>query len=146
MSLGLIDIGDLTETVPVAGRDIAVTGIPIDGIIALFVRFPALREIFERRGASPAELMGAAPEIVAAIIAMGTRPAGAGTAGDAAAEAVAVRLPAGTQLHLLEAIWRLTFPKGLGAAVERLGRLAAEAGDGRSASAPSTTSPKRPRR
>lgn len=139
--LGLIDIGELSETVPVAGRDIAVTGVTIEGIISLFVRFPGLREIFERRGAKPADLMGQASEIVAAVIAAGT-----GAAGDAQTEAVAARLPAGTQLQLLEAIWRLTFPKGLGAAVGMLGRLAAEAGDGHSASAPSTTSPKRSKR
>ena len=139
--LGLIDIGELSEMVPVAGRDIAVTGVTIEGIIALFVRFPGLREIFERRGASPADLMGQASEIVAAVIAAGT-----GAVGDAKTEAVAARLPAGTQLALLEAIWRLTFPKGLGAAVEMLGRLAAEAGDGRSATAPATRSPKQSKR
>lgn len=118
--VSLLDIGELSETVPVRGHDMKVTGVSAKGMLVILNRFPAVRKLVASRGqdVSVDELVKLAPDAIACVIA-----AGCGTPGDEALEGAAEKLTAGEQLELLSAIWKLTFPTGLGPFVEKLTEL-----------------------
>lgn len=141
--VGLIDIGPLSEKVPVGGAEVEVFGVSAEGVFSLLARFPELRAFFEKRGTSPDRLLACGGEIVAAVLAAGT-----GAPNSPEAEAIARRLPIAVQAALLEPIWRLTFPNGVGAAMDQITRLMAPlgAGGGPSIAAPATRSRKGSRR
>lgn len=120
--LSLTDIGPLRELIPVGSKKLAVTGISAEGILALFNRFPELREWALAGKVTLTNLQSKAPDALKAIIA-----AGCGQPGDAKAEAVAGSWPVELQLDILEAIGRLTFTNGFGPFVNRIVALAAQA-------------------
>jgi hypothetical protein len=119
---GLVDIAPATETVTIRGTAIEVYGVSAAGVAHLLARFPALRQLMSGVEASADDLMALAGEAVAPVIAAGT-----GAPGDADAEAAAGRLSIDEQADLLSAIFRLTFPQGVGPFVEKLGALAGSA-------------------
>ncbi len=113
----LLDIVELTETVEIGQTKLDVYPISARGIADLLGRFPALRMMITGYNAEPEDLMKAAPDAIAAIIAMGVRderPEMLQAAGNLSAE---------LQLDLLAAIMRLTMPSGLGPFVEKFGRI-----------------------
>ena len=138
--LTLLDIGPLTELVPVSdSQSLTVTGISAEGCLNLFARFPALQKYLVGGGISINDMLASAPELLAAIIAAGT-----GTPGDTEAERVALGLPIEIQMDILEAIGRLTFRSGFGPFVQRLIALTGVivvAKSDNSGKANSTTSP-----
>jgi hypothetical protein len=111
----LVDITPLT--LEIAG--IPVKGISGRGIGMLLARFPVLRQVMLERAAKPDDLIEIAPDAVAAIIA-----AGIGRPGDADEEARADELPIGLQIAFLTAIWKVSFPNGLGDVVTAMTAIA----------------------
>lgn len=118
--VSLVDIVDVTKTVTVRGKEIAVEGINAEKLGLLINAFPELRMAFAGRAGdmTPQDIVSMGPKIVAAIIASGT-----GSPGDAAAEAAAAKLTIGEQLTLLTTMFEMTFPDGFGPFVERLRSL-----------------------
>ncbi len=137
--VGLLDIAPAAETVTVRGQALAVQGVSARGVAVLLGRFPELRALLaqQHQDITPERLVAMIPDAIAAIIAAGT-----GSPGDAGAEAVADGLPIDDQVNLLEAILRLTLPKGIGPFVERLAGLGGRLGVALPApGTPATTSP-----
>ena len=132
-------IAPAAEAVAVGGQDVAVRGVSARGVAILLGRFPELRALLARQETAigPERLLELVPDAVAAIVA-----AGIGHPGDPKAEAWAEILPVETQLDLLDAILRLTMPKGIGPFVERLAGLLGQLGVASPAPAtPDTPSP-----
>jgi hypothetical protein len=114
----LIELAALTTTVKVMGKDITVHGISAGGFAQLLHRFPALGKAMSGGGFKQEELIKAAPDAVAALIA-----AGCGDPGNKKAEDVAGKLPLEAQLDLITATLKLTFPSGVGPFVKKLEAL-----------------------
>ena len=133
----LLDIAESIETVTIRGQAVAVPGIDARGIIHILQRFPVIREHMAKKGGvKPERLMEIGGEAVAAIIAAGT-----GHPGDPKHEAAAGRIGIDDQIELLEAIFRVTLPKGVDSLVQKLGSLGVLV-TGPSASGPASKSPK----
>lgn len=116
----LLDIAPSTETVPINGQAVAVYGVSAKGVASLLGRFPELRALMSGREVEPDKLMAMSGDAVAAILAAGT-----GAPGDPEAERIAGLLAVEQQADLMEAILRLTMPRGVGPFVEQLGRMGA---------------------
>lgn len=119
--VSLLDVGELSEEVPVRGKMLTVKGVSGKGVLVILQRFPEVRKIVSQKGneVSSQDLINLAPEAVACVIA-----AGCGMPGNKDAEQVASELGVGEQLELLDVIFRLTFPTGFGPFVEKLMKLA----------------------
>lgn len=111
---GLLDIAPATEQV--AG--VAVYGVSARGLAHLLGKFPELRKAMSGVGVSMEDVAKAAPDAISAIIA-----AGVGKPGDEETEELADRLPLEVQAEFLEAIIRLTMPKGVNPFLQRLATL-----------------------
>lgn len=124
MSDDLLDLAPASETVPIRGKNLAVSGVSAKGIISLLRRFPAMADIFTAEsGASDVEklsglVVAIGGDLVGAVIA-----AGLGHPGDEKREQVAAGLGAGEQFDLVEAIVRVTFPNGIAPLVEKVRAL-----------------------
>jgi hypothetical protein len=140
--LSLLDIGPLSESVPVTDtKSINVFGVSVKGLFIIFQRFPEVGQWFKggvgvQGKIDPAKLMLEAPDAIASIIA-----AGCGEAGNEQAEANAARLPVEAQLDILEAIARLTFRSGFGPFVQRIVALSKQVESLNYGRASATTSP-----
>jgi len=130
---GLLDIAPSSEIVTIRGAAVEVTGVSAQGFAELLGRFPELRKLMTGMEVNPDALFAVAGAAVAPIIAAGT-----GSPGDDAAEAVAARLSVDEQAELLEAVFRQTFPRGIGPFAKRLAALGASLGGGQSPTAPVT--------
>lgn len=121
----LLDIGPLTASVTVRGKDIPVNGIGADTLVQLLNDYPELRKYMAGGlgGDVNQDLMTKlGPNIVNVIIL-----AGAGMkVSDEKALAVVKGLTIGEQMVLLEPILMMTFPKGFPSFVEALSRIAGE--------------------
>lgn len=131
---GLLDIAPLAETVAIRGTAVSVTGLSACDIAALMARFPVLAEAIGGRAVTVDRLVAMAPDAIADIIAAGT-----GAGGNDAAIAMARSLLPEEAADLLEAIIRVTLPRGVGPLVERLGALGASLGGAASPTAPALT-------
>jgi hypothetical protein len=120
---GLLDIAPSSEIVVVRGIAVDVTGVSAHGFVGLMQRFPDLRRIMTGNEVTAESLMAVAGDAVAAIIAAGT-----GAPGNAEAEAVAARLSVDDQASLLTAVFRQTFPMGVGPFAEKVGALTGSLG------------------
>lgn len=123
--LSLLDIGQLSENVPVGdGKSIKVYGVSAKGIFSIFQRFPQVLEWF--KGGVPKQdltpILREVPEAIAAVIA-----AGCGHPGDERAEQAAENMTVELQLDVLDAIARLTFRNGFGPFVQRIVALSNQA-------------------
>ena len=117
----LKDIGDICETVEVAGKKISVYGISAEGFVTLMSRFPPIEKALAGGSITKEELASLGPDALAAFIA-----AGCGDPGDEVSENIARRIPLEKQMDICESILKMTFPGGLGPFVERLTRFAAD--------------------
>ena len=106
--LTLADIGNQAEELPIGDRYITVHGISCRKALDIFKRFPALAKMVS--GFNAADLLGAMPDAVAAII----------VASVGGSEEDADNLSIELQLDLLECIGRLTFKSGFGPFVKRV--------------------------
>jgi hypothetical protein len=136
--VSLLDIADLTKSVPVRGKEVTVFGISAQDVVYLLGKFPELRSLMagNRAELTPEAMLKLAPAAVAAVVAAGT-----GSAGDEKAEAVAARLAIGEQVEIIAAIFELTFPQGIGPFVAKLEAFGLLKGDGTSGWGPDTKSP-----
>lgn len=123
--LGLLDIEPPKRAIKIGSKSLQVGGISARNIAQLLARFPDIEAAIgmqvvdadmdiERK----ALFRKAGPEAIAAIIAAAT-----GNLGDEGAEAIADALPLESQMDILEAIFALTFPSGVGPFVKRLQSL-----------------------
>jgi hypothetical protein len=134
MSDPFLDIAPATETV--AG--VPVTGVTLHMVAGLMTKSPVLGAMIAGGTVDAAQLAGAAPDAVTALVL-----AAIGRPGDAAAEEKFKGLPLGLQAQFLDAAIRATFPEGVGPFKETLLRLAsalkvsaADAGDDAAAGSP----------
>jgi hypothetical protein len=121
--VSLTDIAPATARVAVLGSEIEVRGLTMRDIAHLLSRFPQLRMIVAGRQESLTvdDIIAAAPDAIASIIACGT-----GGRDDDAAHAAADALPVEAQTDVIEAIVALSFPKGFGPFVARLMAMAGQ--------------------
>jgi hypothetical protein len=152
----LLDIGPLSEEVPVNGKLVSVHGVTPEGFFYLLEKFPMLRTMFGGgvQNIDMAMLTEVAPNCVAHALAVATTDRGAyATTQDwrgviAAAATVAVNLSAHHQMALFQTALRLTFPDGIGPfmkGVEALANSISRVSGTEVGAAPATTSSKRSR-
>lgn len=153
----LLDIGPLTEEVPVGSKTVTVRGVTPEGFFYLLEKFPALRTMFGGgvRNVDMGMLQSVAPTCVAHALAVATTDRSAYPTLEAwradieRAAAIAVNLSAHHQMALFQSALRLTFPEGLGPFMQGVTTLADSinkvSGAQVSGAAPATTSSKRSR-
>jgi len=117
----LLDIGPLTEEVPVGGsKSITVYGVTPEGFFFLLEKFPVLQDMFANgQEVNMEALRKVAPESIAYVLAVATTSRAYMTQQDwldivEATANVALNLNATTQMALFQAALRLTFPDGIG--------------------------------
>jgi hypothetical protein len=116
---GLLDIGDLTEEVPIGkGRTLTVRGLSYDDLYRLVGRHPALMAVLSGQFKDHIEaIKQQAPETITDVIACA-----AGDGGEKSAK-IARALPISSQVKALTAIMTLTFEEGVRPFVERLSAM-----------------------
>lgn len=121
MSVNLADLGPLTETVKVRGKDYEVRAITVSDIIWFLGKFPDFATLLGPKAAtlSARQMITAlAPRTLGVLIATAL-----GKNKDDADMWSAENLSASETLKFVGAIFRLTFPDGVGPFVEELGAL-----------------------
>jgi hypothetical protein len=148
----LLDIGTLTEEIPVNGKHVTVYGVTPEGFFYLLEKFPMLRDMFSsgKSTITMEMLRDVAPGCIAHALAVATldRSAYDTTAAWLGAlkksADVAMRLSAHHQMALFQTALRLTFPDGIGPFMQGVEALA-DSINRVSGKAPATTSSKRSR-
>lgn len=115
--VSLSDLVEIKHTVTVRGAQVEIVGVTAETLGQLINSFPEIRMALSGHAGelTPQDLVKMGPRIVASVIA-----AGVGKPGDAEQEAAAAKLALGEQLALVEAIFDVTFPAGVGPFVEKL--------------------------
>lgn len=124
----LLDIGPLTENVPIRGKTIEVSGLSALAMFELLRDIPELRRLMAQKAIDAnqaASLITQLPAAVGGIIAAAT-----GHLGDKDHIAAAMKLSADEQLSFIEAISRLTFPRGIKSFLDGLFALAPQGATG----------------
>ena len=139
--LSLADIGKAHEDVKVGEGDdqfVRVYGVSAKVCLSLLQRFPEiLTKAMAGGGVKFNDIIAAAPDAIAAVIAAGT-----GHMGEEEVEEDANNLPIEVQMDILEAIGRLSFRSGFGPFAQRIMSLAnAVPGSANSGAVPDTRSP-----
>ena len=116
----LLDIGPLTEEVPVGAARITVYGLTPEGFFHLLQKFPILQQLMGggAKEVSMETLREVAPESIAYAIAVATTSRAYMNQQQwsdivNATANVAINLPAHCQMALFQAALRLTFPDGI---------------------------------
>ncbi len=128
----LLDIGPLTEEVPVGGKTVTVHGVSPEGFFYLLQKFPMLRTMFGGgvSGITMDMLREVAPSSIAFAIAVATTDrsecdtAKAWLAKIEETAKVAMNLSAHYQMSLFQTALRLTFPDGIGPFMKAVETLA----------------------
>lgn len=117
---GLADIATATDTVPVAGVNVTVFGVSARGIAVLLQRFPLVRQVLSGKTAdlTAEKIVELIPDAIPVLIAAGT-----GNPGNAEEEARADKLGVEDQWNLLQKIFALTMPGGVGPFVAKLSAM-----------------------
>jgi len=122
--VSLLDIAEINLTAPIRGKEVEVRGILAEHLALLLHRFPELKKIWVGKGDKDVltTLVNQAPMLVAEIIAIGC--------GAEPSEKdyqkhvnVAAKLTVGEQFTVLQKIGEVTFPLGIRAFVEEVGRI-----------------------
>lgn len=124
----LLDIGPLTENVEVNGQKISVRGLSANAMFELLRDIPELRLLMAQKmldNDNAASLISQIPVAVGGVIAAAT-----GHLGEEDHINAALQLPAGVQLEFLEAIVRLTFPRGIKSFLDGLFALVPQGASG----------------
>lgn len=111
----LLDVASAPRTVRINDLDVAVYGVSGKGLAAILGRFPDVAKMFSGIEPDKAVLMQMGPDVLAAFIA-----AGCGCPNDDKAEKVASDLSVGNQLELVDAIIKISFPRGISPFVAKL--------------------------
>jgi hypothetical protein len=147
----LLDIGPLTEQVPVNGREISVHGVTPEGFFYLLAKFPELQRMMGSDGIDTDKLMEVAPTSIAFAIAVATTDrsnysAKADWLTDVERAAkVAMNLAAHYQMTIFKVAVRLTFPDGIGPFMKAVEELATSLNRISGKTVQATTSSKRSR-
>ncbi len=128
----LLDIGPLTEEVPVNGKSVTVHGVTPEGFFYLLEKFPMLRTMFGGgvSNITMEMLRDVAPTSIAYAIAVATTDRSACITTNEwqvevqAAANVAMNIGAHYQMALFQAALRLTFPDGIGPFMQGVEALA----------------------
>jgi hypothetical protein len=128
----LLDIGPLTETVMVNGKQVTVYGVTPEGFFFMLEKFPMLQKLFGggAREITMPMLREAAPSSIAYAIAVATTDRSHFKTTTEWLETVdataiiAMNLSAHYQIALFQAALRLTFPDGIGPFMKGMGELA----------------------
>lgn len=129
---GLIDITPAVETIDVRGHSVEVSGLSVEAIGNLFLRFPRFRQMVETNKWDTQSILKMSDEAIHAVI--------AASCNGAFNEKTASYLTLSEKAELIGAIFKITMPKGVGPFVELMqafGLLAS----GASNTALATTSP-----
>ncbi len=137
----LLDLAPVAAHVSVRGKDIPITGLSITELRDLMAAFPDAASLFSG-GIDAGKLLKEAPGLVAAAIALA-----AGGDGTPEETAAILKLDAGSQVKLLNAVIAETAPDGIGPFVELIASLLGgmEAMQDQTAKAQATTSRLKPR-
>lgn len=146
----LLDIGPLTEEVPVNGKTVTVYGVTPEGFFYLLEKFPMLRSMFGGGvgGITMDMLREVAPTSVAYALAVATTDRSRypdkneWLAKVQETANVAMNISAHYQMALFQAALRLTFPDGIGPFIKGLEMLATSINHVSGKTAPATTSSK----
>jgi hypothetical protein len=127
----LLDIGPLTEEVPVGAARITVYGVTPEGFVHLLQKFPMLKELMGSgaKEVSMETLREAGPASIAYALAVATTSRAYMTQKQwldivEATANVAMNLSAHHQMALFQAALRLTFPEGVGPFIKGIQALA----------------------
>ena len=124
MGVKLTDIVAIETPVTIGEHTFQVRGLPATHLAQLLFRFPEFQDLVASdKDITATQILSLATACVGAVLA-----AAVGMAGEADQEAAAAKLPAGTQLEILEAAIRLSAPNGIGPFVETLISLVSEVG------------------
>lgn len=111
--LSLLDIADISATVPCGDSFFTVYGISSETCVTLANRFPTLLKLIAGGKFGPTDLAAVGPAAIAAILAAGCREEGEEF------ENAARKLPIELQFDLLKEIGGLTFKSGFGPFVKK---------------------------
>lgn len=149
----LLDIGPLTQEVPIGKNAVSVRGITPEGFFYLLAKFPILQTIFTTgsKNIDMATLQTAAPDCIASILAVATTDRSEfetlkdWSAAIEKGAKVAFTLSAHHQVSLFQAALDLTFPDGVGPFMKAVEGLGTSVRRANGQTAPATTSSKRSR-
>lgn len=121
--MSLFDIAPSRATVTIGGKDLPVPGVPLQDLVALLGRFPALQGLLgggvKDAPVKPEDILTSIPTAAHAIIA-----AGLGYGGDPKAEDHIAKFSFGDQLKMFEAVVAASLPDGVDPTVARLNFVA----------------------
>lgn len=132
--VGLLDIGDLTETVEVRGKKVEVRGMSARTFFHLLNTLPELKAMLTgmkiEEEITATLLMARVPEAVHSIIAAATTPGFLEMDWDTRQPYVnaAANMNMGEQAEFIRKIWDLTFPKGVRSFLDALDEVMKLAG------------------
>lgn len=147
----LLDIGPLTELVPVNGKEVSVYGVTPEGFFYLLDKFPVLQKLMGGDGLDVNKLREVAPTSIAYAIAVATtdrskyKVSAQWLVDVQRAADVALNIGAHYQMALFQAALRMTFPDGIGPFMRGMEELANSIKRVSGQTAPATTSSKRSR-
>jgi hypothetical protein len=149
----LLDIGPLTEEVPVNGTTATVYGVTPEGFFYLLEKFPAMRSMFGGgvKQIDMGMLQAVAPSCIAYALAVATTDRSRYVTLPLWKEAleatanIAMNLSAHYQMALFQAALRLTFPEGIGPFMKAVETLADSINRVSGQTVQATTSSKRSR-
>jgi hypothetical protein len=143
----LMDIADLTEEVEIRGRKVKVWPITAENLLYLMNKFEAVKMLMQGQLAeiTTDKIMDTGTSVVSTIIAMATteRDEESWTSWHLDPKVVgkARKLGATEQLRLVNAIFRITFPDGLGPFVAQMQEMGIVAQRGTEGLAPASLAP-----
>lgn len=115
----IMDIGPLSDSVTLRGVKLNVNGIGADALVVLLDMFPDLHKaIGTRKDMTPKDFIKFGPDIVAAVIAVGT--------GYEVSDEVIKKIKSftiGEQMMILAPLLKMTFPQGFHPFVEALSEV-----------------------
>lgn len=122
----IMDIGPLSDSVSLRGTKIDLVGVGADTLVALLSMFPDLyKAIGMRKEMTPQDFIKLGPDIVAAVIAVGT---GVEAKEENVAAIKNLKLTIGEQMIVLSPILKMTFPQGFHPFVDALSEVVEGAG------------------
>lgn len=109
----LLDVAPQTDSHTIGGKTVTFGGLSLGALVNIIAAFPEVRGMIAAKTVDFGLLIQRAPDAAAEIIAQSF-----GKGIDAKRSQIAKNLPAGTQLELLQKIYKLSFPNGLASLLE----------------------------
>jgi hypothetical protein len=124
----LLDIASLSEEITISkGVTVTLYGITIESLLKMMSKFPEIKLLMERRASdiTPQRIMEMTPKVAAYIIGVGMTDPDTDDIDKAATTKmkIARRIGLSDQLKIINKIFEITFPDGVGPFVEELQHL-----------------------